>query len=309
MNVAGGRTLKSRFLQRPVPDAVFELASEYVSGIRVSRRRRSVQARVILPVDRGTYVSSFDRPNIADGVSLGERVEEMKERLRLSSGMVALLIPEPCLRVLVLAVDAIPEAQAERDSFVRWRVAKQMPVLPDDLRLDYAVSSGTQPRKVVAALAREAVVREYEAAFETAGLNVGAVTVPSLSLFNVADGPAGGSSLLLNIEEDHLSLLAVMDGDCVLYRQKNISPAATSDGNIGQVITEVENTLHFLEDKEKKKMERIWIRLGALNEAPEILPRLKAALTLPLRTIDEAVDEDWGVREKALLAPLLGQLP
>ena len=231
MNVRVRRTLKSRFLDRPVPEAVFELAFDSMSGIRVSRHRKSVQGFAILPIEKGCYVPSFDRPNIADSSYLRERIEEMKEGLRLSSGRIALLLPESCLRVLIFAVDSMPETQAERDSFVRWRVAKQMPALPDDLRLDYAVSSGPQPKKIIVALAREAVVREYETAFETAGLNVGAVSVPSLSLHNVVLGLGAGSSLQLNVEIDHLSLLAVMDSEWVLYRQKSIPLAAPPAGN------------------------------------------------------------------------------
>ncbi|MCK7527593.1 MAG: hypothetical protein MZV64_63285 [Ignavibacteriales bacterium] len=78
------------------------------------------------------------------------------------------------------------------------------------------------------AMARQVVVWEYEALFEKAGLKPVVVTVPSLALVNVVRraGPAYG--LLLNLEDETLTLLALAGPGWTLYRQKDVgAPGGT----------------------------------------------------------------------------------
>jgi len=302
------KTLRARFIDRPLPDAVFSLAAGRLCGIRVSASGRPVRERCILPFEREALAPSFDRPNAAAAARIGPVIQEAKKLLGLGGGIVSLLIPEPCVRIFILSAESVPAAQAERETFVRWRIGKLMPLLPDDLRLDCAVSAGAGPKKIIVAAAREAVIREYEGLFESEGFRVGTVTIPSLSLVNLLDGGQDESAILLDIEADGLSFLAVMDGGWTLYRQKALGTDLSPEERISLVVQEVENTVHFLEDKERKRAAKIRVRSELWQEGPMVVSRLQDALALPAEMIVAAVPEDWEAGERAMLAPLVGQI-
>lgn len=302
------KKLQARLIERPLPDAVFELAPGHLSGLRVLARGRAARERFILPFNTSVLVPSFDRPNVTDASAVKAMIDAGKKALALGGGSIALLIPEPCVRIFVLTADSVPGDEDERDSFIRWRVGKQMPLMPEDLRLDYAASPGSPARKLIVATARDAVIREYEDIFQSAGLAVGTVTVPSLSLVNLIGGAAGRNGVLLNVEPDYLSFLAIMESEWTLYRQKGVSPDLAAGEKADLVVQEVENTVHFLEDKERKKVERIWVRPGAGEDGPGILSRLKSSLPQPAAMVDYTAPEEWTAQEKSALAPLMGQL-
>lgn len=299
-----------RFTDRVPPDAVFQLTPGYLTGLRVSRRDRSVKSRFIRPFREAHLKPSFDRPNVTEQAALLDFVGRATKELRLSGGTVSLLLPEACVRVFVLAVEAVPRTKPERDAFVRWRIGRQMPNIPEDARIDYAVSSSRGAGRVIVSMARRAVIEEYEALFERNGMRVGVVTVPTLSLAHFA-GP-DGSSLLLNLEEDSVGLLAIAGGEWALYRQKTLgpegAPAGTFERKAAQVAMEISNTVRFLEDKEKRKVDHIWIRTGILDGGPEFLARLGGGLPFPVEPIDYRAPKTWSAGEKSLLAPLVGQI-
>ncbi len=301
------KIVRARFLERPLPDAVFELRPDRLSGLHVSAKGHPGRGRFVLPLETGLLTPSFDRTNVADAAGLGAAIGRGMDALGLGGGTVSLLVPEPAVRVFILSVESLPANPDERESFIRWRVGKLLPLLPEDLRLAYDVPSGFHSGKIIVAAAREAAVREYEGLFEAAGLRVGAVTVPTLSLANLRRGP-GGSGILLNAEADRLIFLAIMDSEWTLYRQKGVGADLEADRRADLIVQELENTINFLEDKERKTVERIWVRPGEGDGADGLVSRLKSALPLPVELIDYEAPGDWSAREKAALAPLVGQI-
>lgn len=302
--------IRAHYSERLLADAVFQIAPGHLSGVRVARAEGTVKAGFVLPFRERPVVPSFDRPNVTDPAALEEAIAQAKKSLRLSSGTAALLIPEPSVRVFVLAVDSFPGAGKERDAFIRWRIGKMMPVIPDDARIDYAATPGRGARQVIVAMARQVVVWEYEALFEKAGLKPVVVTVPSLALVNVVrrGGPASG--LLLNLEDETLTLLALSGPGWTLYRQKDVgSPDGTGmDERADTIVREVENTLRFLEDKEQAGVERIWLRSSVAAERPALVARLKERIALPVEPVEYQAPEAWTEAHKAVLAPLVGQV-
>jgi hypothetical protein len=305
-----GERIRAHYTERLLADAVFQIAPGHLSGVRVARAEGTVKAGFVLPFREPPVVPSFDRPNVTDPATLLEAIAQAKKSLRLSSGTAALLIPESSVRVFVLAVDSFPGAGKERDAFIRWRIGKMMPVIPDDARIDYAATPGRGARQVIVAMARQVVVWEYEALFEKAGLKPVVVTVPSLALVNVVrrGGPASG--LLLNLEDETLTLLALSGPGWTLYRQKDVgSPGGTgADERAETIVREAENTLRFLEDKEQAGVERIWLRSSVAAERPALVARLKERIALPVEPVEYEAPEAWTEAHKAVLAPLVGQV-
>jgi hypothetical protein len=305
-----GKRLKSHFQDRLLPDAVFQLSTASLSGIRVSKKDGSVKGGFVLPLRERPLSPSFDRPNVTGPAVLEEAVVQGMKNLRLSSGSAALLVPEPSVRVFVLNVDSFPGSGKERDTFIRWRIGKQMPLIPDDARIDYAVTPGRGVRKIIVAMARQTVVREYESLFEKAGLKPVLVTVPSLTLVNMVGQAGPSNGILLNLEDETLTLLAIMDSGWALYRQKGVGAPGgpEADERADNIVREAENTIRFLEDKERKRIERLWVRTAVAAERPQLMDRLKDRIDLPLEPVVYEAPEAWSEAQKALLAPLVGQI-
>lgn len=305
-----GKRLKSHFQDRLLPDAVFQLSPAFLSGIRVSKKDGSIRSGFVLPLRDHPLSPSFDRPNVNDPSALEEAVAQGMENLRLSSGLAAILVPEPSARVFVLSVDSFPRTGKERDTFLRWRIGKQMPLIPDDARIDYAFTPGRGARKIIVAMARQTVVREYESLFEKAGLKPVLVTVPSLALINLVGQGGPSNGILLNLEDETLTLLAVMDSGWALYRQKGVggSGGPEAEERADNIVREAENTIRFLEDKERKRIERLWVRTAVAAERPPLMDRLKDRIDLPLEPVAYAAPEAWSEDQRALLAPLVGQI-
>lgn len=305
-----GARIRSFLTGRPVPDAVFQISASALSGIRRPGRDGAIKRGFVLPFEVSPIAPSFDQPNVRDAEAVSEALAQGKQALRLGSGSVAILLPEAAVRVIVLPAEDFPRLEAEQEAFIRWRIGRQIPVLPEDVRLSYVFQPGGEPRRILVALARATVVREYEALFERAGLRPALVSVPSLALANLAARSAR-NGLLLNVEGDTVTLLASVGPAWVLHRQKNIGPGGRGpdEERIETIVRETENTLRFLEDKEKARVETLWLRSAAASETSEILSRLKRRTGLEVAILEGAGPAVWGPSHRALLAPLFGEMP
>ncbi len=302
--------VRERFLEAPLPDAVFQVAARSLAGIRVFPRERSVGGRFIMALPDGAVRPAFEGANIGDPALLESKVREGMAKLGLGQGTAAILFPELCARVFLLPLESSPASDKERDQIVRWRIGKMMPQLPENARFAHQSIGSGNGERILAAVARPEVVREYEEVFIRAGLAPGNVTVPSLSLLGLL--PAGSEdALVVDVEDDSLSITAVVGAEPALFRQKPFvlerEPGTPLAGRINALITEIENTAMFLEDKEGKKVRAVWLRAPS-EIGDDIAAELGRRLALPVRETGSLVPGEAGGREKSILSTLYGQM-
>jgi hypothetical protein len=305
--------LKEYFTAPPCPSAVIQLSPSYISGILVDVKEGHIKHHLVLDLPGGLIEPHFDRPNVADAAALGEILRDGLKTLRLSGKKVACLVPEACLKILVLGFDSLPTSEREREKIIRWRAKKQMPVLPDDVRLSYEAWPFASSIRVLVVLARAPVIKEYENLFAGLGLEVGIITGPTLSLLNLVDWEKDGDLLAVNIEEDSLGLAAVTGGEPALYRLKMF---AVERGNIlafsdkvETIVKEIENTAHFIEDREKREIRSLWFRSGLKESRKNILEALRTGLPFDVHPVQ--VPDSLGLTPDVsdFMAPLIGQIP
>ncbi len=305
-------SLKEFFMAPLCPSAVIQLSSRYVSGIQVDIKERRVKHHLILDLPEGLIEPHFDRPNITDAAALGEILKGGLSKFHASGKRIACLIPEACLKVFILAFDSLPSSEREREKVILWRVKKQMPVLPEDARLSYEVKPSSSV-KVLAALGRTPVIREYESLLAGLGLEVGVLTVPTLSILNLLDWEREGDLLAVNVEDDSLTLAAVTGADLTLYRLKMFALERESIQDpslkVETVVKEIENTAHFIEDREKRQVRSLWFRSGSKEGRRDILEALRAELHFEVHPVE--VPPSFGISPEVgdFLAPLVGQIP
>jgi hypothetical protein len=307
------RKIKDYFTAPPCPPTIIQVSSSYISGLHVDIKDGRAKSHAVLELPAGLLEPHFDRKNIADTAALAGVLKEGFRQLGGSGKKMACLVPEACLRIFVLSFDSLPASEKEREKIIRWRAKKQMAVLPEDIRLSYETVAASSSIKVLAALARTPVIREYEDLFAGLGLEVGIVASPTISLLNLVDGGSEKDFLVINIEEDSLGLVAVTQSEPSLYRLKTFSVDRAGGLRYSQKIEafvkEIENTAHFIEDREKREVRAVWFRSGLREGQEEILPGLKTALPFEVRAVETPASCGLPPDVSAFLAPLAGQVP
>jgi len=306
------RRLKEFFARQPVPSTAFQLTPSQLTGVHLEGRDHRSGRHIILPLRPGSLEPSFDRANINDPAHVSARVDEALAKLGVRDGSLSLLVPESVVKSTILSFDELPESQAERERLFQWRLRKHMPSLPEDIRLSADVLSAGRPRRVFVSVIHRPVLAEYEGLFARRGARVRDVGLAILSLSNLLDLPSEPSGILINIEEDCLSLLAIAAGEVAFFRSK---PFLT-DGREGRSLArrmehaarEINNTVTFLEDKEKMRVETLWLRAAPSGADEDPASVLKPLVPLALKPIEPSRWPGLKAREARILAPLLGQL-
>ncbi|MGB7296480.1 MAG: hypothetical protein WBC70_12905 [Candidatus Aminicenantales bacterium] len=306
-------SLKEYFTTPLCPSAVIQLSSTYISAIQVDVKEKQVKRHFVLDLPAGLIGPHFDRPNISDMAALTGILKKGLKEFQLSGKKVACLVPEACLKIFILAFDSLPASESEREKIILWRAKKQMPVLPEDVRLSYELRTSSASLKVMAALARTLVVKEYENLLAGLGLEVGVLTVPTLSLLNLLNWEKESDLLAVNIEDDSLALAAVTRAEPALYRMKMFAleqgDIRDSSFRVETIVKEIENTAHFIEDREKRQVRSLWFRSGLKKSRGNILEALRTALPFDVQPVQ--VPRSFGLAQEVsdFLAPLVGQIP
>ncbi len=309
---AWNRKIKTFFMAQPFPHVILQVAATALSGISVSESEKKIKHRAFFTLTAGFLEPHFDKPNIKHAGSFAAVLKEGLARLHYSGEKVACLLPEACLKVFVFPFDSLPSSERERLALFMWRAKKQLPVLPEDVRLSYQIMKSNASVKVLLSLARTAVLQEYEDVFSQAGAKVGVITSPTLSLLNLVNWDEAKNFILVNIEEDSVGLAAATEADFTLFRVKAFSAPGSGllqeKQALGNIVTEIENTVHFLEDREKRGLNVLWLRSRSAEFLNSVLPELESRLPFPVKLVDSPWLAGASPADRAVLAPLVGQL-
>jgi Tfp pilus assembly PilM family ATPase len=304
--------IKSYFMRQLLPRSAIQLTSSYLSGIHVSSKEGKIKNHFILPLEKGIIQPSFSNKNIKNPALLEKKIKQGLEKLHLSDNKIACLIPEVSLKAFVFSFDSLPSSREQRERIIRFRVKKQIPLLPDDARFSFDRLRSNSSAKIFVTVARASIIQEYEDLFSKLHLKVRALGVPTLSLYYLLNKEEERDLLLINIEEDSLSLIAGLNSEVAVYRLKLFIPGSLTSFSglqrVENIVKEVENTVNFVEDKEKKKVNSFRIRLGLLEPEEEMFSQLKEKLSLPAKGIEAGLTSKLGLREKVILSPLIGQI-
>lgn len=304
--------IRGFFTQLPLPSTAFQITSGYMSGIHFSQQERKLKSHFILPLKRGLIESSFYKNNIKDPDKLRETLREEAIPVESFPHSAAFLLPELSQKVFIFKFDSLPSSRGEREQIFRFRVQKQMPLLPDDSRMTFVINSDSRGTRALVSVARLSVIQEYEDFFQTMRFKIRHVGIPSLNLLNLISFEQEKDFAVINIEEDSFSLAVVINSGLFLYRQKPFIIEAEKQDNqlrmTSNIVQEVENTLNFIEDKEKKTVTSIWVRMGALSSDEKIIAHLEEKLAFPVVKIETSIPFELKPTEKRVLAPLIGQV-
>jgi type IV pilus assembly protein PilM len=201
----------------PHPPLAIEIGLDRISGARWSRAGRSLESYATEVLRPGALAPSAVEANVVDGGALKAAMTAVCTQLKAKDESVALILPDPVIRVFVQHFDEFPRSKEEAEPMLRWKLKKSVPFEVDETLISYMRQA---PREagvdVVTALARLRIIREYEALAEGAGLHPGVVLSSSLAAVALLEGAK--PTLLARVSGTALTTAIVREGVLCGYR-------------------------------------------------------------------------------------------
>jgi type IV pilus assembly protein PilM len=200
----------------PHPPLAMEITPERIAMARFGRTG-ALDGYAVEALPPRAIVPSAVESNIGNAAAVKLAVNNACVRLRAKDEDIALILPDPVIRVFVQHYDEFPRSTQEAEPMLRWKLKKSVPFEVDETLISYMRQS---PREegvdIVTALARLRIIREYEALAEGAELRPGVVLSSSLAAITLLDDQR--PTLLARVSGNSLTTAIVREGVLCGYR-------------------------------------------------------------------------------------------
>lgn len=231
-----------------------------MAAVRSSLTGLGMEGFAVESVPEGVVTASPVELNVANPESLRDVLRRTLDRVGTGLDL-ALLLPDPVVRVFLLHFDTFPRRSEEAIPLLRWRLKKSVPFDVEDTVVSYHL----QPARgegvdVLAAVVRQRIVRQYEELVESAGGHPGVVLSSTLAT-------------LPFLEESRTTLVARMAGRALttvigrgdslcVYRCTEMSEDASSLP-AQSLLDEIYPALAFCQDSWQESVQQV--RLAGLG--------------------------------------------
>jgi len=201
----------------PDPPVVVEIAGEHVAAARWGHARGHLEGVAVEPLPPGAVMPSPVENNIAQPDAVRSVLQRVLGRVPAGGAPVALLVPDPVVRVFILPFDSLPRGAGDALPLLRWRLKKSVPFDVDETVVSWMRQTGRMGGlEVVAAVARQPIVREYEAIIESLGAHAGVVLSSTLATLPLLE--ERGATLLVRLCGKMLTTVIVHGANLCVYR-------------------------------------------------------------------------------------------
>jgi type IV pilus assembly protein PilM len=255
----------------PHPSLALEVLPEQVAGVRFSRTG-ALDGFAVEALPPGVLVASAIESNLINTPVVKAAVTKVAERLRARDEDVALLLPDPVIRVFVQHFDDFPRSSEEAIPMLRWKLKKSVPFEVDETLLSYMRQT---PRAdgvdVVTAIARLRIIREYEALLDSFNLRPGVVLSSTLAAITLLDDKR--PTLLARVSGTSLTTAIVREGVLAGYRCTEL-PATSREITPQMLLEEVFPLAAYYQDTWQEGIQAVRVA-GLGNRLPEFVRPLE----------------------------------
>jgi Tfp pilus assembly PilM family ATPase len=298
-----------RLFKPDYPLVAFEVSSTALTMVRLAREHGRLQLEnfAVTPLDPGEVTVSMVENNVARESYLSGLIRRLADRSgERKSDRVSLVLSDSTAKVAVLEMESTPRNRKEMDRLIGWQLKKVTPFPIDEARVSYhrfgRPAGGAEDdhvARVLVTIVHSAVLQQYEKCFTDAGLRPGLVDISTNNLYNLflgkfLDGAGEGSDrLLVNCEDDGLSLVILHGGVPILYRTKAFGPVTGSgEYDDERVVREVRTSvLYYREKLGRSGLASVLVR-GTGFHILGLRDRLEAELSIPAEVLDPAGEID-----------------
>jgi type IV pilus assembly protein PilM len=206
----------------PHPSSVVEIAKDRVSAARWLKRRGHLESFASEPLSPGAVMPSPVDTNIPQPESVKSALRRVLGRVPQHGAPLALLVPDQVVRVFILPFETLPRRYEEALPLLRWRLKKSVPFDVEETVVSWMRQEGRDGKlEVIAAIARQSIVREYEQLLESLDATVGVVLSATLSCLPLLE--ERGATLLVRLSGTTLTTVIVRGANLCVYRSSEMS--------------------------------------------------------------------------------------
>ncbi len=265
----------------PHPPMAIEISQDRVAAARWTRTG-GLDSYAIEALPNGALMPSAVESNIVDAGAVRSAIAGLVSRLHAKDEDVALLVPDPVIRVFVQHFEQFPRSPQEAEPMLRWKLKKSVPFEADETVISYMRQA---PREdgvdVVTALARLRIVREYEALAEGVGLNPGVVTSSSLAAITLLDDRQ--PTLLARVSGLALTTAIVREGVLCGYRCTEL-PAQNVELTPQMLLEEIFPVAAYYQDTWREGIQSVRVA-GLGHRLPDFVGPLEEEFKCEVRSL------------------------
>src|SRR5271165_7017140 len=282
----------------PHPSLAIEITPEQVSAARFTRSG-SLEGFAVEALPAGAVMPSAIEANIVNVVAVKGAVRKLCRKLDAKDEDVALLLPDPVIRVFVQHFDDFPRSAEEAIPMLRWKLKKSVPFEVDETLLSFMRQA---PRAdgvdVVTAIARLRIVREYEALLESATLRPGVVLSSTLAAIALLHDQR--PTLLARISGTSLTTAIVREGVLAGYRCTEL-PTHAGEVTPQMLLEEIFPLAAYYQDTWQEGIQAVRVA-GLGHRLPEFVRPLEEEFKCEVRSLLSAaiLEGRFGEGERSL---------
>jgi len=256
---AGG--LRRWLLEPRYPSVAFDLDPKNLAMVRIGRRKKErfiasyrVEALPEDLIEMDFYKVRLTQPDTFRAAVQNLLKDEPEKVLRAS-----LLLPDNYARVAILQFDDFPRRRSDAIQLVRWKTKKAVPFKVEEAVVDYMpLPSAESGVKILAVLMPKSVIEEFEAVFNSMGIQAGLVDLSTLSLLNLyrpvlsAELRSGEECLVANVSGGFVTYVIFRGEQMVLFRCKPFATGvedAAGEGALRLMRRELQASLLYYREK------------------------------------------------------------
>lgn len=279
----------------PHPHLAIEFACDRVAVARWSRTG-SLEAFSVEVLPAGAIVPSAVETNVVDTAAVRTAVSKACDRVRARDEDVALILPDPVIRVFVQHFEEFPRSVEEAEPILRWKLKKSLPFEADETVISFMRQA---PREdgvdVLTALARLRIIREYEALAESAELRPGVVLSSSLTAIALLDDEK--ATLLARISGCALTTAILHKGLLCGYRCTDLT-AQSASLTPQMLLEEVFPVAAYFQDTWHEEIQSVRVA-GLGPRLPEFIPPLEEEFHCPVGSLLHSAVSEGRIKEDA----------
>jgi len=279
----------------PHPPLTFEIAPDRIAGVRWSRTG-SLDNYAVEMLPAKAIVPSAVEPNIVNAAAVKAALSAICDRLQGNDEDVALILPDPVIRVFVQHFEDFPRSSDEAIPMLRWKLKKSVPFEADET----VISFMRQPPResgvdILTAIARLRIIREYEALAEGANLRPGVILSSSLAAIALLDD--GKATLLARISGSSLTTAIVRNEVVCGYRCTEL-PALGPDISPQMLLEEIFPVAAYYQDTWHESIQAVRVA-GLGPRLPDFIQVLEAEFHCPVQSLLYSAVSEGRIKEDA----------
>ncbi len=264
------------------PKLACEIAPDRVIAGRAADSGQVLELCSTSELAPGCVVPDLTENNLRQRSSVIHALREVLASVGGRGKDVAAILPDAAVRVVLLDFETLPDNRLEAESVVRFRLRKSLPFDVDKAKVSYQAQTSDNTMRVVAAVALNSVIEDYESAFVEAGFSPG-VVLPSM--LAALGGVAGDTGTLVVKVDSRTTSIAILDKkQLLLFRTLENTRGVTINGE--QLAEDIYPSVVFFQDTYNTNIDQIFV--AGISDVAGAAPALHAQTGAEVRELVKA---------------------